>query len=398
MGSPSDRPRVMVVVGTRPDAIKLAPVIRALRDDASPVAGVVVATAQHREMLDQVLGLFAIDPDLDLDIMKPSQTLVGVTSRALAAVGNAIEEIEPSAVVIQGDTATALAAALAAFYSKVVVAHVEAGLRSYDVTQPFPEEGTRQLLSIVAGIHFAPTERARRNLLNELVPAEKIVVTGNTVVDALLTVSGAPVDFGGTPMEGLPLDGNRVVVVTSHRRESWGTELENICRAVSDLVERFDDVQVVYPLHMNPNVSGTVRSVLSRTERVHLVPPLDYMSFSKLMRRAFLILTDSGGIQEEAATLRKPLLCLRNLTERPEAFDSGMAKVVGTSREAIVDAAAKLLNDDGAYRAMTSGENPYGDGRAAQRVVEALDRWFRGERQLLEPHREFHASSLEALS
>jgi UDP-N-acetylglucosamine 2-epimerase (non-hydrolysing) len=388
----------MVVVGTRPDAIKLAPVIRALRNEASPAAPVVVATAQHREMLDQALALFEIAPDLDLDVMEPSQTLVGITSRVLRAVAGAIDEIGPSAVIVQGDTATAFAAALAAFYSKVPVAHVEAGLRSYDVAQPFPEEASRQFLSIVTAIHFAPTDLARRNLLSELVPAEKIVVTGNTVVDALLTVSGAPLDFEGTPVEALDLDGARVILVTAHRRESWGADLENICRAIADIAARFDDVRIVYPLHLNPNVSNTVRSFLSRTERVHLLPPLDYLTFSKLMRRAFLILTDSGGIQEEAATLRKPLLCLRNLTERPEASDSGLARIVGTSRDSIVDATASLLTDEGNYRTMTRGENPYGDGRAAERVVAALGRWFRGEKPLLEPHREFHFSSREAVS
>jgi UDP-N-acetylglucosamine 2-epimerase (non-hydrolysing) len=382
--------RVAVVLGTRPEAIKMAPVIRALQDQSEGIHPFVVATAQHREMLDQVLTLFRIVPDLDLDLMRSNQGLVGLTGRVLKATADMIKETKPRLLLVQGDTTTAFAAGLAAYYSRIPVAHLEAGLRSHDIHQPFPEEACRQLTAVLSEIHFVPTPLARSNLLEEGVPAERIVVTGNTVVDSLLTVLDAPLDFKGTPLANLPLDEGRVLLVTSHRRESWGEDLESICLALEELVERFPDLHVVYPVHLNPNVRNTVESILSETGRVHLLPPLDYLTFTKLMRRAYLILSDSGGVEEEAASLQKPLLLLRNLTERPEAFQRGLCKVVGTNRQAIVTETARLLTNPRAYDAMTNGQNPFGDGRAASRVAEAIGRWFRGETPLLEPEKEFH--------
>lgn len=402
-----ERPRAVVVVGTRPDAIKLAPVIRALGEPSSPVHPVVVATAQHRQMLDQVLDLFHIVPDFDLDVMRPNQKLTELTSRILEGVERVMETIAASILLVQGDTTTAFAAGLAAFYCRIPVAHVEAGLRTYDLTQPFPEEASRRLLSAITDVHLAPTPSARANLLKESIPYEKIVVTGNTVIDALHGLAEVPRDIEGTGGAENPCaelgrggaarsGGRRILLVTSHRRESWGRDLENICLALLDIVRRFDDVTVIYPAHLNPNVQEAVRATLSGNERVHLLPPVDYWTFTNLMRRAYLVLSDSGGVEEEAATFHKPLLCLRRKTDRPEACERGLAKVVGTSREAIVKETERLLTDPGAYRAMTRGENPYGDGRAAGRIVEALSRWLRGEQPLLEPDREFEPSDADS--
>lgn len=387
--------RVMVVVGTRPDAIKLAPVIRALREESSSIQPVVVATAQHREMLDQALDMFHIVPDYDLDVMTSNQGLVGLTSRVLTRIEPVLKEIEPSLLLVQGDTITAFAAGLAAFYSKVKVAHVEAGLRTHDFEQPFPEEASRHLLSVITELHFAPTRLARENLLRESTPIEKIVVTGNTVVDALTFFENEPVHIDGTPLAELPAENERILLVTSHRRESWGRKLESICWALRDIVERYDDVRVVYPVHLSPNVRQSVEPILKGIDRIHLLPPLDYATFLALMRRSYIILTDSGGIQEEAATFHKPLLCLRDRTERPEAFAKGTAKVVGTGRAVVFRETTRLLDDPSRYQAMVDGPNPYGDGRASERIVESLGRWFAGETPLLPSSREFGSAKPE---
>ncbi len=328
--------------------------------------------------------------------MQPNQSLPDLTSRALAAMSGVLGELSPGLLMVQGDTTTAFVAALAAFYRKIPVAHVEAGLRSRDTRNPFPEEINRRLASVLTDIHFAPTSLSRRNLLGEGVGSDAIAVTGNTVVDALHTLLEAPFSFEATPLAEIPLEGHRVILVTSHRRESWGSDLENICLALRDLVETHPDVRVVYPVHMNPNVRTTVHSLLDGVDRIHLTEPLDYLTFINLLRRSYLILTDSGGVQEEAPTLRKPLLLLRMVTERPEAFELGMAKVVGTGHDDIFFEASRLLSDASAYREMTGDRNPYGDGRAGERIAAAIGRWMRDERPLLSPEEELDVVAVTA--
>jgi len=292
-------------------------------------------------------------------------------------------------VLVQGDTTTAFGSALAAYYSRIAVGHIEAGLRSHDIYNPFPEEANRRFVSVITAIHFAPTALARDALLAEGVPADRIVVTGNTVVDALRALGELPRSWERTPLAGIPADGKRLVLVTSHRRESWGSDQENMCLTLKGLVARHSDIRVVYPVHLNPNVRCTIHALLGGIDRIHLTEPLDYLTFVSLLRRCFLVLTDSGGVQEEAPTFRKPVLVLRNVTERPEASQFGMAKVIGMSRKAIVEEAERLLTNARAYEEMAEGENPYGDGRASQRVVEAIARWHDGKRPLLEPADEF---------
>lgn len=383
------RSRVAVIVGTRPEAIKMAPVIRALRKREDEFETVVVSTGQHRQMLDQVFSMFDIKPDVDLELMRPNQSLTDLTARVLTTIQPALADLNPDLLLVQGDTTTVFAAALAAFNLKIAVGHVEAGLRSHDLLNPFPEEANRRLTTQVAEIHLAPTQLACNELLNEGVSRDNIAVTGNTVVDSLQTLIDVRFDIDGTPLAEIPFEGHRVVVVTSHRRESWGQDLLNTCLAVKDLIKRFPDLLVVYPIHMNPNVRETVLANLAGVERIHLTEPLDYLTFINLMRRADLILTDSGGVQEEAPTLGKPLLVLRKVTERPEAFKAGLAKIIGNSRESIVAEASRLLTDEDAYRSMVSSANPYGDARAADRIAEALCRWKRGKVPLLEPAQEF---------
>ena len=380
------------MLGTRPEALKLVPLIRALRQQPDRFETWVIATAQHREMLDQVLSLFQIAPDVDLNLMRPNQTLAELTGSVLEKVARCLATERPDLVVVQGDTTTAFTGALAAFYARIPIAHVEAGLRSRDLANPFPEEANRRLTAVVADIHLAPTPLARRRLLREGVPRRKVVVSGNTIVDTLRGLLEGAVR--PTPPVQWPFNGGRVLVVTSHRRESWGHDLENICRALRELVARFPDLVIVYPVHLNPNVREPVTRMLAGVERVHLISPLDYIGFVDLMRRAYVILTDSGGIQEEGPTLGKPLLVLRKVTERPEAFRVGLAKLVGTDRESIVTQVGRLLTDPIAYHEMSAGINPYGDGRAAKRIVEALTRWFDGRRPLLRRAREFRPASL----
>jgi UDP-N-acetylglucosamine 2-epimerase (non-hydrolysing) len=388
----SKLPTVGVVLGTRPEAIKLAPVIFELQKRSDQIRTLVISTSQHRQMLDQVLKVFNLSPDMDLDLMQPNQSLSGITCRVLQATDEVLQQVPMDCLMVQGDTTTAFAAALAAFYRKVPVAHVEAGLRSRDIYNPYPEEVNRRLASVVTELNFAPTPLAGENLRDEGVPAEKIAITGNTVVDAvkmLVEMNAIERPLPG----GVPEDGSRIILITSHRRESWGNELENICDAIASLVNDFPDVRVVYPVHMNPNVRTTVLARLGKLERVHLTEPLDYFGFLALLRRCYLVLTDSGGVQEEAPTFGKPVLVLRKVTERPEASMMGLSRIVGTSREAIVAEAAELLTSSESYRAMSEGENPYGDGRAAERIVEGLLRWFQGKRPILESHFQFHGAT-----
>lgn len=381
--------RVITVLGTRPEAIKLALVIHELQRRSSEFETAVVHTGQHRSMLDRALRLFQIHPDFDLDVMRPNQTLSSLTARVLDTVENACRRFEPDIMLVQGDTTTAFAASLAAFYCKIAVGHVEAGLRSGDIYNPFPEEVNRKLVSILAEIHFAPTARAHANLLAEGISASKIVVTGNTVVDTLRQLGQMNVSWGNTPLASIPQDGKRLILVTSHRRESWGADQESMCLALKDLVRKHDDIRIVYPVHMNPNVRSTVNALLQGSERIHLTEPLDYIAFVSLLRQCFLVLTDSGGIQEEAPTFNKPVLVLRNVTERPEAAQFGMAKIIGMSRERIVSETSLVLSDNGVYQEMSEGTNPYGDGHSSERIVEAVARWHRKEMPLLQTEKEF---------
>src|SRR5581483_2974270 len=381
--------RVVAVLGTRPEAIKLALVIAELRRRSNEFETAVVHTGQHRTMLDHALQYFQIKPDFDLDVMRPNQTLNSLTARVLDTVENACRRFEPNMVLVQGDTTTAFASALAAYYCKIPVGHIEAGLRSHDIYNPFPEEANRRLVSVLSRIHFAPTALSRDKLLAEGVPTDQIVVTGNTVVDTLRALRHVPESWDSTPLAGIPPDDRRLLLVTSHRRESWGSDQENMCLALKDLIIKHPDIRIVYPVHMNPNVRTTVTTLLSDCDRIHLTEPLDYITFVSLLKRCFLVLTDSGGIQEEAPTFRKPVLVLRRLTERPEASQFGMAKIIGMSRESIVSETSDLLTNNDAYLDMSNGNNPYGDGEASQRIVEAVGRWFQGKNPLLDPQHEF---------
>jgi len=365
--------RFVVVFGTRPEAIKLAPVVLEMRRRPECEVRVCV-TAQQREMLDQVLELFGIAPDVDLDLMRPNQSLAAFAGRAMPALETALGDLLPDLVLVQGDTSTTLYAALAAFYRRIPVAHVEAGLRTGDLYSPFPEEANRVLAGRLATLHFPPTERAAGNLLREGHPPERVLVTGNTGIDALL-VTAARADSGVLrPILGAQADGgSRVVLITAHRRESFGEGFTSLCRAIADLVESRPDVLFVYPAHLNPNVQDPVGRILrplaERAPNLLIPAPLPYLEFVALMKRSHLILTDSGGIQEEAPSLGKPVLVMRDTTERQEAIDAGTACLVGTAREKIVQGTLRLLDDPAAYGAMASAANPFGDGRAAERIV-----------------------------
>jgi UDP-N-acetylglucosamine 2-epimerase (non-hydrolysing) len=360
---------ILTIFGTRPEAIKLAPVVLELARHPDEIRSVVCITAQHRDMLDQVLAIFDIRPDLDLNLMTENQSLPDLTAAALVGVTRVLEEVQPNVALVQGDTTSAMAAGLAAFYRKIPVGHVEAGLRTGDRYQPFPEEINRRLLSSIATYHFAPTEVAYAALLGEGVPAESVLMTGNTVVDALQTIARKGEARNGLAALGVE---HRLILMTAHRRENFGTPLEDICRAVLRLVDRNPDVEVAYPVHPNPNVRGTVERMLSGQERIHLLPPLEYDQFIHLLARSILVLTDSGGLQEEGPVLGKPVLVMRETTERPEGLAAGSNRLVGTDTECIVSEAERLLHNPTEYEAMARASNPFGDGRAAVRIVEFL--------------------------
>lgn len=364
----SARKKILVVVGTRPEAIKMAPVILALR--SQPWAQVtVLATAQHRQMLDQVMSAFGIGVDIDLDLMRPNQSLTELTARILQGMDKVFHEATYDAVLVQGDTTTVMAVALAAFYRHIPVGHIEAGLRTGDIRNPFPEEMNRIVAGRLSRWHFAPTLSARDNLLREGYPEASVHVTGNTVIDALMTVAARELDIG------LPVpEDKRLVLVTSHRRENFGQPLREICQAVRDLVDQHPDIHVLYPVHPNPNVMSTANELLSGHPAITLTAPLDYLPFVAAMKRACIILSDSGGVQEEAPALARPVLVLRRETERPEAVTEGVVRLVGPDREAIVREASRLLTDPAAYAEMARGVSPYGDGHAAQRIVSILHR------------------------
>lgn len=363
--------RLLCVVGTRPEGIKMAPVIQSLA--AEPWAEVrVLATAQHRGMLDQVLGLFGIVPDIDLDIMESGQTLAMLTARLIGRIDEVLSIEAPDMVIAQGDTTTVFTMALCCFYRGIPFAHVEAGLRTFDRKSPFPEEMNRFVAGYLADLHFAPTNRARDNLLREGVAADRIHVTGNTVIDALLQQSAR------SGNESLPIDpGKRTILVTTHRRENFGAPLEAICDVLLELAKRHDDIEILLPVHPNPNVTRVVTTKLAHQRGIVLCEPLDYAGFVTALKRSYLVLTDSGGVQEEAPALCKPVLVLRTETERPEAIEAGVARLVGVSHDAILEAVEDLLNDQRAYNAMAHGGSPYGDGHASPRIVASLRRYLR---------------------
>lgn len=366
-----DKIKVMTVFGTRPEAIKMAPLAIELEKNPE-IESVVCVTAQHREMLDQVMELFKLKADYDLDIMKERQSLLGITTRVLEGLDAVMKEAKPDIVLVHGDTTTSFVGALAAFYNQIPVGHVEAGLRTYDKYSPFPEEMNRNLTGRIAELHFSPTVQNRDNLLRENIPAEDIFITGNTVIDALKTTVREEYVFQNDILNGMDFDGKRVIVVTAHRRENLGKPLENICNAILDITKEYPDVEVVYPVHLNPAVRETVFGILGSEERIHLIDPVSVDDLHNAISRSYMVMTDSGGIQEEAPALAKPVLVLRRETERPEAVAAGTVKLAGVERDVIISMAKDLLDNEESYKAMAHAANPYGDGNASGRIIDAI--------------------------
>jgi UDP-N-acetylglucosamine 2-epimerase (non-hydrolysing) len=372
--------KILIVFGTRPEAIKMAPLVDALKKQPGIDAKVCV-TAQHREMLDQVLELFSITPDYDLNIMKPGQSLSYVTTNILLGLEPILKEFKPHLILVHGDTSTTLSTSLAAFYQQIPIGHVEAGLRTGDLNSPWPEEGNRRLTSAITKLHFAPTERAKENLLRERISADDIEVTGNTVIDALMQVIlklKNNTQLSNTLADMFPqLDANKkLILVTGHRRESFGGGFERICKALAEIARKHSNVQIIYPVHLNPNVREPVNRILRNIDNIHLIEPQDYLPFVYLMDKAHLILTDSGGIQEEAPSLGKPVLVMRDVTERPEAISAGTAQLVGTDKNNIINAVEKLLQDEITYNRMSCAHNPYGDGQSCQKIINRIIDYF----------------------
>ena len=364
--------KVMTVFGTRPEAIKMAPVVLELAKHPDKIVPVVTVTAQHRDMLDQVLNLFQIKPDHDLDIMAAGQTLFDITSRAMMGLDKVLQEEKPDIVLVHGDTTTTFAGALASYYHQVSVGHVEAGLRTHNKYSPFPEEMNRKLTGSIADLHFAPTDTSEQNLLAESVDSERIFVTGNTVIDALHKTLDDDFQFEDEVLQGIDFKNKRIVLLTTHRRENLGEPMRHVYRAMRRLVDEFEDVEIVFPVHKNPKVREVVQEELGGLSKVHLIDPLDYEPFANLMHRSYLILTDSGGVQEEAPALGKPVLVLRDTTERPEAVAAGTVKLIGTDEKVVYDEAKLLLTDRDEYSRMSEACNPYGDGKASQRIIQAI--------------------------
>lgn len=365
--------RILTVFGTRPEVIKMAPVIKELRKHPDKFICQICITAQHRQMIDPLLELFKIKPDYDMNIMHENQSLEYITIAVLTQLGQIIKREKPDYLVVQGDTTTAMAASLVAFYQKIKIAHIEAGLRTWDKLHPYPEEINRKIIDGVSDLCFAHTEQAKQNLLREGITAEKIEVTGNTVIDALLDIAGRNFDIKGTFLKSIPLNEKKVILVTAHRRENFGEPLINICKAIKEIAWRYcSDVYIVYPVHFNPNVQNPIYSMLSGVENVLLIEPLGYEYFVQLMKSSYLILTDSGGLQEEAPSLGKPVLVLREVTERPEAVEAGTVQIVGTQPEKIIEKTITLLEDREKYERMSKAINPYGDGKASKRIVARL--------------------------
>lgn len=365
--------KVLTVFGTRPEAIKMAPLVKRLNLEPG-IESVLCVTAQHREMLDQVLDLFQLKPDYDLNIMQPNQTISAITANVLTGIEEVFVKERPDIVLVHGDTTTTFAASLAAFYNKVKIGHVEAGLRTYDKYSPYPEEMNRVLTSHLADFHFAPTENNRLNLLKEGVTDDAIFVTGNTVIDALLEVADKPYSFQDETLKGIDFTNKRVITVTCHRRENLGEYMVQIFSAIRDLTLEFSDIEIIYPVHMNPKVRSTANEILKGIDRVHLIEPLQYQPFVNLMAKSYLIITDSGGMQEEAPALGKPVLVVRKETERPEAVAAGTVKLAGVERETIYGMARELLTDASAHQRMANAINPYGDGHAAEHIISILKR------------------------
>jgi UDP-N-acetylglucosamine 2-epimerase (non-hydrolysing) len=371
--------KVLTVFGTRPEAIKMAMLVKALHDDPE-IEQRVCLTAQHRQMLDQVMDFFGIHADVDLNIMQPNQDLTDITARILTGMRDQFREQKPDLVLVHGDTTTCMAVSLAAFYAGIPIGHVEAGLRTGNLASPFPEEANRQITDRLATMFFAPTDLNRRNLLAEGVKESDIVVTGNTVIDALLYASGQVADFSDKvtdpSLRELFRGDGRILLVTGHRRENFGKGFLQICEALRDVALRYPDMQIVYPVHLNPNVQQPVRGILSGIDNVRLTDPLDYADFVYAMKRSWAILTDSGGVQEEAPSLGKPVLVMRDTTERPEALQAGTVRLVGADRAAIIEGVSGLVDDPGLYASMSQAHNPYGDGKAVSNIIEAIKRKF----------------------
>ena len=372
--------KVMSVFGTRPEAIKMAPLVKELENDER-FESIVCVTAQHREMLDSVIEIFDIKPQYDLNIMSHGQTIVDISNKVLKGVDEVIKKAEPHIVLVHGDTSTTLNGALAAFYNQVPVGHVEAGLRSYDIYSPFPEEMNRTLTGAITNLHFAPTKTNESNLLSEGVDKEKIYVTGNTVIDALLSVVNENHIFEDKTLNNIDFKNKKVILLTTHRRENWGKPMENIFEAMTELVQSNEDVEVIFPMHKNPSIRALAHKYFDKYEgKVHLIEPLEYVEFTNLMAKVYLIMTDSGGIQEEAPALGKPVMVLRTETERPEAVQAGTVKLAGIEKEVIVNIANELINNNEAYKVMAQATNPYGDGKACGRILDVIEDNFRFER------------------
>lgn len=370
--------KVMTVFGTRPEAIKMAPVVLELQKHADRIQTIVAVTAQHRQMLDQVLDLFQITPDYDLDIMSQGQTLYDITTKSLMGLKDVLAKEKPDLVLVHGDTTTTFAGALASYYQQVPVGHVEAGLRTGDIYSPFPEEMNRKLTGAIATIHFAPTATAKANLLKENVNPSHIYVTGNTVIDALMMTVAGDYDFGDD-LKDVDFHNHRVILLTTHRRENLGEPMRHIYKALRRIIEEIPDTEIVFPVHRNPLVRKVVEEELAGVDRIHLIDPMEYEPFANLMSLSSLVLTDSGGIQEEAPSLGKPVLVLRNTTERPEAVEAGTVRLIGTDKDVVYAETKRLLTDQAAYDAMSNAVNPYGDGKASQRIVQAILHVFAGE-------------------
>lgn len=363
--------KILTVFGTRPEGIKMAPIIKTM-EKREGIENIICITAQHREMLDQVLNIFNIEPDYDLNIFKPGQTLTEITNRALEGLEKVIIETKPDVLLVQGDTTTVFAGALAAFYQKVKVGHVEAGLRSGNLYSPYPEEANRRLTGVLTNFHFAPTENNRQNLLREGYPDDRIFITGNTVIDALNYVVKENYEFKYSSLNNIDYKNKRVILLTSHRRENIGKPMENIFSAVKDIVNKYPDVELVFPIHLNPKVRDIAYRIFDNQERVHIIDPLDYEPFTNLMARSYLVITDSGGLQEEAPSLGKPVLVVREETERPEGIEAGTAKLVGTQYDNIYMELDILLSNEEEYHKMANAVNPYGDGKASERIVDII--------------------------
>ncbi|WP_341479308.1 non-hydrolyzing UDP-N-acetylglucosamine 2-epimerase [Clostridium gasigenes] len=364
--------KVMSVFGTRPEAIKMAPLVKMLEKDER-FESIVCVTAQHREMLDSVLEIFDIVPQYDLNIMAHGQTIVDISNKVLKGVDEVIKKCKPSIVLVHGDTSTTLNGALAAFYNQVPVGHVEAGLRSYDIYSPFPEEANRKLTGVITNLHFAPTETNKKNLLDEGIKEENIFKTGNTVIDALLNVVHENYVFEDDKLNNIDFDNKKVILLTTHRRENWGKPMENIFEAMVTLVKENNDVEIIFPMHKNPTIRELAHRCFDKyIDRVHLIEQLEYIEFTNLMAKVYLIMTDSGGIQEEAPALGKPVMVLRTETERPEAVEAGTVKLVGVDKDEIINLANELINNNEDYDNMAQASNPYGDGKACERIIEIL--------------------------